>query len=1666
MIWGFSRRRRSQHRPSSRPRLEFLEDRTAPSVFWGGFASTPQHTAQATVATQPLNQILWHTPVDQNPPYQGGDLLVHYGSPVITQANTVIVPVTRASGGFEVDAHNGATGSLMWSQSTDYSLPPHDWVPSYSPVLTANGRLYFAGAGGTIYFTSNLDSTSPSAPTQIVYYGASNYAANPGAFNSTVFVNTPLTADSNGDIFFGVRVTGSNPSNLKDGIVRIGADGSTTWVSAASAAGDSQIGAVPHNMAPALSNDQTTLYVGVRAGSTQYYGYLLGLDSTTLATKDKVFLWDPRSVGSQGAGLLDDGTSSPMVGPDGDVYYGVMGNPYNGSRGWLLHFNSTLTQTKTPGAFGWDSTPALVPASMVPNYSGTSTYLLFEKYNNYAGVSDGGDGLNQIALLDPNATMTEPHASSNGLQVMQVYESIPGPMPDPSFINSGYPNAVREWCINTSLVDPFSKSIVMPSEDGNLYRWDLGSNTLDQVVTVNPTGIGEAYVPTLEGPDGTVYTIENAQLYAVGGLPGGLSVSVTSVQNPTLYGGTATFNATVTSSGSTKPTGTVTFKDGSTALATVPVDTSGNASYSTKSLAYGHRFITAAYSGDSHYVAGSMTLVQAVKMTTTVTLTSSPNPSAYGQAVTLTATVTTTVAVSNVATGTVVFRDHDSTLGFAAVNSSGQAILTISTLGPGTHPLFVSYQGDSNFNGSGSTIVNQTVGPAIIDNGASGYSETGGPWTTETVPSYGGNERYAPSSGNGSTTATWQVSSVPFGYYSVQVSWHPYPNEATNAPYAIYDGNTLLQTVLVNQTQPASGASFGGVPFQILASVKIANGTLKVVLNNSGNGTYIVADAVRVAPLPVTNTDLNWSASGDGVSGPSSVATQTPFTLNRTFTISGAAAPNSFTIAYYASTSSSLTQDLTQAIFLGKETISAAADLTVGNHAGASPQFQFQSSGTYYFLAKLNADISFVESDGQFNDTNNVAASSQTVLVSGPTIVDNGTPGYSETGGPWLTESVPSYGGSERYTASSGSGSSTATWQVTGLPVGQYQVQASWHPYANESSNAPYAIYDGNTLLQTVPVNQRMAASGTSYGGVPFQLLATVTINSGTIRVVLNNSGDGAYVVADAVRIAPPVSSNTDLNWSDPGDGISGPATASPQTPFTISRMYTVSGAAAPSSFTIAYYASTSSDINQNLSNAMLLGKETISAASDLAVGDHAGTSPQFQFQTLGTYYLLARLNADNSFLESDGANDTNNVTASAQSVLVSGPVIVDNGSPGYSEAGGPWLTESVPSYGGSERYTASSGSGSSTATWQVTGLPAGQYQVQASWHPYPNESTNAPYVIYDGNTLLQTVLVNQTQPANGGSYGGVPFQLLATVTVNSGTLRVVLNNSGNGTYVVADGVRVAPLMPSNTDLNWSDPGDGISGPAAVNAQTPFTISRTYSVSGAAAPSSFTIAYFASTSSNPNQDLSQATLLGKETISAASDLAVGVHSGTSPQFQFQALGTYYFFAKLNADNSFIESDGSNDTNDVTGSAQPVVVSGPLIVDNGAPGYSETGGPWFTEAVPSYGGTERYAASSGSGASTAVWQVTNLQPGQYQVQVSWHPYGNEPTNAPYAIYDGSTLLTTVLVDQTKAANGTNYGGVPFQTLATLNITSGTLRVVLSNSGNGVWVVADAMRVAPA
>jgi hypothetical protein len=485
---------------------------------WSGYSHDPQHDAIAPVASQPLNRIVWQTPVDLNPQYSGDELLIHYGSPLITRSNTIIVPVkTGATGGFEIKALAGATGVTNWEQSTDYILPPHNWTPSFSPTLTPKNRLYFSGGGGTVYYCDTPDSTNAvPAIEQIAFYGLTNYTANTNAYLNNVFIDTPITSDRYGNIFFGFQVTGSAPLNLQSGIARIDFNGTGTWIAASNAAGDSAIIKVSQNCSPALSNDHKTLYIAVNNGNPFAdfgdYGYLVALDSRTLAPLNRVRLKDAKTPAND-AFVPDDATASPTVGSDGDVYYGVLENPFasNHDRGWLLHFDSTLTQIKLPGAFGWDDTASIVPASMVLSYHGSSPYLLMTKYNNYADAFAGGDGVNKIAILDPLNSETDP---ISGIAVMNEVITIAGPTPDPEFTNM-LPNAVREWCINSAAVDPFTKSILANNEDGKMYRWDLTSNTLSETNMLT-SGVGEAYTPTLIGVDGTVYAINNAILFAIG----------------------------------------------------------------------------------------------------------------------------------------------------------------------------------------------------------------------------------------------------------------------------------------------------------------------------------------------------------------------------------------------------------------------------------------------------------------------------------------------------------------------------------------------------------------------------------------------------------------------------------------------------------------------------------------------------------------------------------------------------------------------------------------------------------------------------------------------------------------------------------------------------------------------------------------------------------------------------------------------------------------------------------------------------------------------------------------------------------------------------------------------------------------------------------------------
>jgi len=481
-------------------------DAAAQAGGWLTHSHDEQHTSLSTVQSQPLDTVHWHVPVDLNPP--GGEILIHYGSPLVTAANTVVVPVKTGANSFRVEAHSGATGKQIWIQKTLYQAPTASFVPGLGPTISGD-QLFIPDIAARVLVRTNPD-LSKGTVTRLYFYGAANYKKDPAAYEQNIQIDTPLTTDASGNLYFGFLALGPTPLNLQSGIARIAPDGTGTWVSAASISADPAITQVAISCAPALSLDGSLLYIAVDNAS---YGYLLALDSATLALENRVRLTDPSS--GLDAWLCDCSSATPTVGPDGDVYFGVLENPFpnHNDRGWLLHFSSDLSKTKIPGSFGWDDTASIVPANLVSRYKGKSTYLLMTKYNNYAGLGTG-DGHNRIAILDPNAREKDPVIPTT--HVMKEVMTILGVTPDPDFPD--FPGAVREWCINTAAIDPFTKSVLANSEDGNLYRWNLTSNSLTEVITLS-SGIGEAYTPTVIGSDGTAYAINDAILDAIGTAP-------------------------------------------------------------------------------------------------------------------------------------------------------------------------------------------------------------------------------------------------------------------------------------------------------------------------------------------------------------------------------------------------------------------------------------------------------------------------------------------------------------------------------------------------------------------------------------------------------------------------------------------------------------------------------------------------------------------------------------------------------------------------------------------------------------------------------------------------------------------------------------------------------------------------------------------------------------------------------------------------------------------------------------------------------------------------------------------------------------------------------------------------------------------------------------------
>jgi hypothetical protein len=119
-----------------------------------------------------------------------------------------------------------------------------------------------------------------------------------------------------------------------------------------------------------------------------------------------------------------------------------------------------------------------------------------------------------------------------------------------------------------------------------------------------------------------------------------------------------------------------------------------------------------------------------------------------------------------------------------------------------------------------------------------------------------------------------------------------------------------------------------------------------------------------------------------------------------------------------------------------------------------------------------------------------------------------------------------------------------------------------------------------------------------------------------------------------------------------------------------------------------------------------------------------------------------------------------------------------------------------------------------------------------------------------------------------------------------------------------------------------------------------------------------------------------------------------------------------------------------------------------IIDNADPETAKVG-TWLTSSAS--GGFEGSSLYSKTTSSTFTFNADVS--GQQDVYLWWTEYDSRSTNVPVKIYNGSTLLATVYVDQTQNGGRWNLlGKYSF---------SGSARVVILSTSSTLTTCADAV-----
>jgi sugar lactone lactonase YvrE len=515
--------------------------------------------------------------------------------------------------------------------------------------------------------------------------------------------------------------------------------------------------------------------------------------------------------------------------------------------------------------------------------------------------------------------------------------------------------------------------------------------------------------------------------------------------NPAAIGASVTFSAGVTTTGSTPPTGTVKFYDGTTLIGTGTI-TAGVATFTTTTLALGSHTITADYGGDAaNSPSVSVMVTEVVKQQPTVTVSSSVNPSQVGVSVTFSATV---VAPSVIATGNVNFLDGTNVIGTQALapdgNGNAVATFTTTTLVAGTHTITATYVGDTNSLTAGSPAVSQVVNL----------------WTTTTMLT--------------SNTPTPTVGTA------LSLSVHVAITSAVAATGSVklLDGSTLLATLTLDGSGNATYSTSSLAPGSHgLVATFVGDTT------NAGSSSAALSETVET----ITTGTVVTASANPGTAGTTIrfTATVTPASTNAT-----AVAPSG-TVTFTDGTTTLGTGQIANGVaVLDVTTLTVGTHPIVATYAG-STDFAGSASATYSETVQLAATTVTLTSSA--NPSIAGKGITITAVVSGNGGVPTGTITFLDGGTTLGTATVNASG--------------QASLSLGTLGSGTHSVTASYGGDAKNGASVSTALSE--VIQQATTAIVLTSSANPGYAGASITFVATLTSNGGlpTGSIVLTDGG-------------------------------------------------------------------------------------------------------------------------------------------------------------------------------------------------------------------------------------------------------------------------------------------------------------------------------------------------------------------------------------------------------------------------------------------------------------------------------------------------------------------------------------------------------------------------------